>query len=409
MMKYVLIVLLIALSAMFSGSELAFASSSEIKLRKKSEKDNRLALLALSIFNDYDKSLITILVGNNLVNISSSAIATMIALEIMGDSGAPIATAIMTVLIIIFGEITPKVIASRNPEKFAILVSLPIKFLMWLTLPVVYLVNIFIDKVSVLWKSNMTSDDVTEDDLETIIDTVSEEGVIDEDTADLLQNVIDFHDVQAYEIITHRIDIEGIDIEDSYDINVNKIMNTQYSRLPVYRDNLDNPVGFVVVDECLKAMLNNEFEPIKYIRKALFVHKTMPLDDVLYKMRKKKCHLLFVSDEYGGTMGIITMEDVLEQIVGEIWDEKDEIDEEFEEIKKNVYEVSGDMRIEDLFEELDIEDKDFESDNKTVGGWAIEMMEEYPSVKDSFDYQGYKFTIAKMKKRRVMEIKVTKI
>lgn len=405
MISYISIIVLIFLSALFSGSEISFASSSEIILRKKKEKkQSKLNDATYYVYVNYDKALIAILIGNNLVNIGSSAIATVIALNIMGDKGASLATIIMTVLIIIFGEITPKIIATRNPEKFAKMVALPIKFLMIITSPIISLVNTFVGLVSKLWQKDVSEDEVTEDDLETIIDTVEEEGVIDEDTADLLQNALDFDDVEAYEIITHRVDIEGIDLEDTLEKNINILKNTIYSRIPVYEGSLDNVVGYIVVDEFLKALIKKEENLKDLIRRPVFVFKTTKLDDVLDTMRKENCHMVFVTDEYGGTMGIITMEDVLEQIVGEIWDEKDKIEEDFEKVKKDTYVVQGEMRIEDMLEELDLEDEEIVSDNKTVGGWAIEMLKGYPKVGDSFDYNNLHFTIKEMDDKRVKEV-----
>lgn len=403
MNSYILIIILIMLSALFSGSEISFASSNELKLKKDNTK---LGKLTYKIFNDFEKGLISILVGNNLVNIASSSIATIIAVSLLGDKGAYIATIIMTIIIVTFGEISPKIIASRNPEHFAKIVSVPIRTFMFITYPVVFIVNKFVCVVSNLWKDYKTIDEVTPDDLETIIDTVEEEGVIDEETADLLQNALDFDDVLAYEVITHRLDVEGLDIQDDEEKNIEIIMNTQFSRLPVYDDNFDDIKGYVIVDECLRYLANNKFELKDRIHKPLFIHKTTKLDDVLVQMRKKNCHIAIVTDEYGGTMGIITMEDVLEELVGEIWDEKDVIDEEFEKIRKDVYEVQGEMRIEELFEELDLDYDELESDNATVGGWAIEMIGHYPKVGESFEYKNIIFEIKEVDELRVMELRI---
>lgn len=405
MNNIIVIVILIFFSALFSGSEISFATSSEYKLKKdKSE----IGKITFDIFNRYSEALISILIGNNLVNIASSAIATVILVDLFGDTGAVLSTIIMTLIIVTFGEIAPKIIASNNPEKFAKFVSVPIRVFMYVTYPIVFLVNKMLNIVSKLWINSKTSGEVTEGDLETIIDTVEEEGVIDEDTADLLQNALDFDDVLAYEIITHRLDVEGIDIEDDSDKVVDTIMNTTYSRLPVYKDSLDSIVGYVVTDECLKSIAFEDFDLKKQIHKPLFVPKTTCLDDVLVDMKKKKCHIGVVTDEYGGTMGIITMEDVLEQIVGEIWDENEEIDEEFEEVKKNVYDVQGEMRLEDLFEELNLDYEGIDSDNATVGGWAIEMIGHYPKNGESFEYEDYRFEINEAKDKRVLEVRIFK-
>lgn len=406
--SYILIIILIAFSAVFSGSEISYASSSEVKLRKNAEeKKSVTAKTAYDIFINYDKTLIAILVGNNLVNIGSSSVATVIAVGLIGDSGAAAATFVMTLLILTFGEILPKIIASRIPEKFATFVSVPIKIVMFVTYPVVWCVNLLLGKLSKLWEGNKIQEAVTEDDLETMLETVEDEGVIDEDTCDLLQSALDFDDVLAYEIITPRVDILAIDVDDDAETIMKTIMNSAYSRIPVYQDTIDNIIGLVHQNPCLRKLADGQQFDIKELfMKPQFVHKTMPLPDVLKIMKKTQCHMVIVTDEYGGTMGLITMEDVLEQLVGEIWDEKDVIDEEFVELGKDVFEADGDMRIYDFFEELDIDDKDFDDDNSTLGGWAIEMLGGYPKKGDTFDYKNLTITVKDLRNMRVLSLLV---
>ncbi len=403
----ILIVICIIFSAIFSASEISYASLSRVKLRKAAEAGDRGANTAVGIAENFEKALITILIGNNLVNIASSAIATVIAIGLFGNSGAGIATVVMTVLIITFGEISPKLIASRMPEKFACFISPLIKLLIIITTPIVVVLNAFVALVSRIWQKQAVTEIVTEDDLETIFETVEDEGVVDEDTVDLLQSALDFDDVLAYEIITPRVDVEAIDIEDSSEEIKEQIMSTTYSRLPVYEDNIDNIIGVCHVNLTLKALANGEkLDLRKLMMKPNFVHKTMALDDVFEVMQNKDTHMVVVTDEYGGTMGILTMEDVLEQIVGDIWDEKDEIDEELVEISPNLYEVDADMRIEDLFYELDMNERDFDDDNATLGGWAIEMLLGYPQVGDSFDYKNLSFKVAETEGMRVTSLLV---
>ncbi|MBQ2456262.1 MAG: DUF21 domain-containing protein, partial [Firmicutes bacterium] len=233
MMQYIGIVILILLSAFFSGSEIAFASSSEMKLRKASEdRPTPVSRATYDIFSRYDDALISILIGNNLVNIGSSAVATVIAISLMGDSGAPVATAIMTVIIVIFGEITPKILASRAPEKFSAWVAIPLRFIMIVTFPVAWIVKKMLALLSGLWKGSATDDAVTEDDLETMLDTAEDEGIVDEDTHDLLQSALDFDDCLAYEIITPRVDMTAIDIDDDDETIKNVLLSCPFSRVP---------------------------------------------------------------------------------------------------------------------------------------------------------------------------------
>ena len=408
MMQYIGIVILILLSAFFSGSEIAFASSNEMKLRKASEdRPTPVSRATYDIFSRYDDALISILIGNNLVNIGSSAVATVIAISLMGDSGAPVATAIMTVIIVIFGEITPKILASRAPETFASWVAIPLRFIMIVTFPVAWIVKKMLALLSGLWKGSATDDAVTEDDLETMLDTAEDEGIVDEDTHDLLQSALDFDDCLAYEIITPRVDMTAIDIDDDDETIKKVLLSCPFSRVPVYRDTPDHMLGFVLTTQCYKKMLDGDrLDLNELMMEPRFVHKTMPIPDVLELMKKTKCHLVFVTDEYGGIMGMLTMEDVMEQLVGEIWDEKDVIDEEFVELSDDEFEVDGDMRIYDFFMEMDMDDRDFEDDNATLGGWAIEMLGGYPKVGDSFDYKNLTLTVKEVEGLRVTSLLV---
>ena len=401
-----LIVCLIFLSAVFSGSEIAFASSSEVKLRKAAEEAKRASSKnAFHIKEHSGDALITILIGNNLVNIASSAVATVIAVSLMGDAGAWIATLIMTVIIITFGEITPKILASKKPEGFARRVANPLQALCVVTKPLVVVFGAMMDGLGHLWKKSVVDEAVTEDDLETMFETAEDEGVVDEDTADLLQSALDFDDVQAYEIITPRVDMEAIDIEDTPEEIVDQIMKTHFSRLPIYEDTPDTIIGIAHVNQCLRSLAAGEtFDLRALMMEAHFVHKTMPLDDVFETMQREGCHMVIVTDEYGGTMGILTMEDVLEQIVGDIWDEKDVIDEEFVELDPTHFEVDADMRLEDFFDELDLDEDELDDDNATVGGWAIEMLGGYPEAGESFTYENVKVTVTETEGRRVTEL-----
>ncbi len=408
-MNYLFIVLLIMLSAYFSGSEIAFASAGELRLRRRAQETGRLPdVAALKVKERYDKALITILIGNNLVNIASSSVATVIAVALMGDRGAWAATAVMTVVVLTFGEILPKILASAKPGRFARAASVPALILMYVTWPLVWVFEKIVSGASFLWRDQMdTGPEVTEDDLETIIDTVEEEGVVDEDTADMLQSALDFDDLLAYEVITPRVDMVAVDIDDDFDEQAKVLMDSHYSRVPVYRDTVDNVVGIVNLNRWLTEVVHGRKPSVEEVMtEPLFVHKTMPLPDVLELMKREKCHLVIVTDEYGGVDGVLTLEDVLEQLVGDIWDETDEKRPEFEEIGPNLYMADGEMRIYDLFDELDIDDRDFDDDNTTIGGWALEMLEGYPQVGDSFDYKNLTITVAEIEERRVMALMV---
>ena len=411
LLPYAAIVVLIALSAFFSASEIGYASVNELRLKKAAEDGGRLrAKLAYRIYEAYDDALISILIGNNLVNIASSSVATVIAVSLMGDDGAWAATGIMTVLILTFGEIIPKIVAVQTSFDFALLAALPLKAFMLVTFPLVWLLGRLLKAVdkAVGNKGEPASAAITEDDLETIIDTVEDEGVIDEDRAELLQSALDFDDVLAYEIITPRVDMLTLDLEDPFDEVLQTVNASPYTRIPVYENTVDNIIGILHLNHFYKELCDHPegFDLRHAMMKVNFVHKTMPLDDVLREMKRRQCHMVIVTDEYGGTMGCLTMEDVLEQLVGDIWDETDEIVPEFVQTGEDSFEADGDMRIYDFFDELDIDDRDFDDDNATLGGWAIEMLGDYPKAGDMFEYKNLTVTVKKLQNLRVVRLAV---
>ena len=408
---YIAIVLLVICSAYFSSSETTFATANGLRL-KNAAKSGRLGdRLALYIYDNYERALVSILICNNLVNIAASSVATVIALHLIpGDSGTIVATAVMTVIIIIFGEILPKVISIQQTYTLAPKLSIPLRGIMIVLKPVALLVNWMTRGIMKVGAKNQNSGPaVTEDDLEIIIDTVEDEGVIDEDRCDLLQSALDFDEVQAYEIITPRVDMLAIDIDDDYDEILDAIMESPYTRIPVYEDSIDNIIGILHLNQALKALADEPDEEVDIrglMMSVTFVHKTTDLPDVLSAMRTHQCHMVIVTDEYGGTMGVLTMEDVLEQLVGDIWDETDEIVDEFKKVGRDLYEADGDMRLEDFFDELDMDTRDMDDDNATVGGWAIDMLGGYPKVGDSFQYKNIEVTVKKRRNLRVVRLAV---
>lgn len=405
--RYLLIVGCIFLSASFSGAEIAYNALSDVKLKHLAETGNKRAAKALQFYERFDAGVIAILLGNNLVNIGSSSVAAALAISLMGEGGAWIATAVMTVLIITFGEILPKILASERPEKFALAFAYPLTGLLAILYPLVWLLQKFLGMLSGAWKDNASDETITEDDLETILETVEDEGVVDEDVAELLQSAFDFDDVLAYEVITPRVDLVAIDLDDPREKQLKVALASPYTRLPVYRETPDHIVGILHMNRLYKALVENPDCSIKKLMlPAVYVHKTTPLPDVLNTMRKKKIHMVIVTDEYGGTMGILTMEDVLEQLVGDIWDESDVIEEEFKVIAPNRYEVDGDMRLIDFLDEFDKEEEDLDDDNATVGGWAVEMVGGYPKRYDSFVYENLTVTILKKERMRVLRLLV---
>lgn len=407
--NFIIIIICLIGSAFFSASEISFASAGEVRLRHAAEEKKTLAAkLAFKIYGNYESALATILIGNNLVNIASESVATVIVISLLGESNAWVATIAMTVLVLICGEIVPKVVAKTMPETFATLFAIPLYALSIITKPLVFLVDGSMKLISKLWQRGVdNTPSVTEEELESIIDTVEDEGVIDEEKCELIQSVFDFGDVQAYEIITPRVDMLAINIAAPREEMIETILDSHYSRIPVYRDTIDNIVGVLHVNLVLKELTENpDANVLASLIPAVYVHKTMPLDDVLSTMRKKHNHLTIVTDEYGGVMGILTMEDVLEQLVGDIWDESDEIDPEVVELGEGCFEIDGDMRIEDFFDEIDFDDRDFDDDNATVGGFVVEQLGRYANKRDTVTWENIVFTVLKVERRRIVKLKV---
>lgn len=410
---YVLsLIVLVIFSAFFSGSEIAFASANRIRLlRNLNENGSKRAKNALYIYDNYDKVLGSILIGNNLVNLTSSTIGTQLFILLLADTGlvnenvaAAISTFAITIFVLIFGETAPKIVAKKEPEHFGTLMSAPLRLINTIFSPIVWLVMKIVGIFSKHW-DKQEDDSVTEDDLSEIIDTVEDEGVIDEDTSDLLQSALDFPDICAYEIITPRVDMVSIDIDDDEDSIRNIIENSPYSRIPVYEDSIDNIIGVIHLNRFLKAMSEGgSFDIRANLIPVCYIHKTMILPQALRELREKKIHLAIVTDEYGGTMGLITMEDILEQLVGEIWDETDEIESELTQLEDGLYEVDGDMRVYDFLEEFEIDDRDFDDDNATVGGWAIEQLGGYPARGDSFDFENLSITVKQLQNLRITRL-----
>ena len=413
-MAYILILFLLMGSAFFSGTEIAYTSLNKLKMKRDSENPSTVQKLVSFIYNHYDYALSTVLVGNNLVNIGATSVATVLAVKLAADLGgrisddtaSTIVTFVMTVLILIVGEITPKMIARRCNEQIAKFAAWPLIILMVLFFPVVWLTSCIVSLFSLLWKREEQTVTITEEELENLLDTAEDEGVIDESETDLLQSALEFTDLDAADILTPRIDVVGFELHDSMDFILKTISETQFSRFPVYERTIDHVVGILYVKHLLKELVDNRevqlsdllLEPV-YIPKTMKLHDIMDefrthqthmvIHDIMDEFRTHQTHMVIVADEYGGIMGVVTMEDVLEQLVGEIWDENDDIVNDWQELDKHRWECSGDMNLTEFFDNLDLDDEEIESDCATVGGWATENIGAMPVAFDAFDYLQY--------------------
>ena len=407
-MEYILIVILIACSAFFSGTEIAYTSVNRMRLRKMAEDGSRVAALAVRLGDKFESALSAILIGNNFVNIAASSVSTTIALKVSGgkSTGVVIATAIITVLILIFGEIVPKVVCKQNSERIALAFAYPLAILTIVLSPISFIVAQIIKIGSMIW--GKSDDTVTEEELATLIETAEEDGGIDEDKSDLLQSALEFSDITLDEIFTHRKDVIALDIDEAPTENLRVIHSSRYSRLPVYKDSIDNIVGILNINQFYKQYASDKSVTVKDVMlEPTFMHSTVKLPVALEEMRERQIQMVVVLDEYGGTLGIVTMEDILEQIVGDIWDESDEIVEKLTENEDGTYKVLGEMNVYDMFDELDVDDRDFESDCNTVGGWCVEMLEQNPEVGMCFDYKNLHIEIVAVDDVCVEEVRVT--
>ena len=397
-MAYLLIFFLLLGSAFFSGTEIAYTSLSKLKMKRDSDNPTAVQKLVGFIYNHYDYALSTVLVGNNLVNIGATSVATVLAVNlavrmdgrITDETASTIVTLVMTVLILIIGEITPKMVARRCSESIAKLAAWPLLILMILFFPVVWITTGIVNVFSILWKRDEKAVTIPEEELENLLDTAEDEGVIDENETELLQSALEFTDLDAADILTPRIDVIGFELHDSMEYILNTIAETQFSRYPVYERTIDHVVGILYVKHLLKELVDNrDVQLTDLLLEPVYIPKTMKLHDIMDEFRSHQSHMVIVADEYGGIMGVVTMEDVLEQLVGEIWDENDDIINDWQQLTPHRWECSGDMNLTEFFSNLELDDDKLESDCATVGGWATENIGAMPVAFDSFDYLQY--------------------
>ncbi len=398
------IIFLIAFSAFFSATETAYTSINRIRIKNLAKEGNKKAKLVDRLSDNYDRLLSTILIGNNIVNILSSSLATVLFTGLLGNAGVTVSTVVMTVLVLIFGEITPKNVAKESPEKFAIAVSKPISFFAIILTPFNYLFGLWkklIDRI-------ITSDDgggITEEELITIVDEAESGGEIDSEERDLIKSAIEFNDREVEDILTPRIDVCAVELGTDRSEIIDTFLDTGYSRLPVFKDTIDNIIGVIHQKDLFHQMQKGTGEKIEDIISPVnYILPSMSVSDLIKTLQKSKNHFAVVVDEYGGTEGIVTLEDVLEELVGEIWDEHDKFVENFKKLSDGAYEVLGSSDLDD-FMELIGEEPD-EDDPNTVSGWVMEKLARMPELGDRFEYNGHKVMVTGMENRRVAKIKL---
>ncbi len=403
----IIILVCILLSMYFSSTETAFNAASRIRLKSKADEGSKRAALVLKLLDRYDAMLTTILIGNNIVNIACTSLATLLFVQLLKDEnlGATVSTVVVTVVLLIFGEISPKTIARKNPERVAMLSAPFLQVLMTVLSPVGFLFGVWQDLLNRVFKS---SDDtgITEQELLTIVDEAEQGDGIDADEAELIRSAIEFNELEVRDIFTPRIDIEAIRADMTKEEVAEIFSSSGYSRLPVYEDSIDNIIGILYLKDFYNTAFRRKTEISDIIKPVIYVPKSKKISDLRKELQEQQLHIAVVMDEFGCTVGIVTLEDILEELVGEIWDEHDEVIREISRINENTWLVSGKANVEKVFEALDRECA-FEA--MTVSGWVMEVLEKIPSEGDTFENDGLQVRVLKMTGKRIEQVEIIHI
>ncbi len=406
--QIVIIVVLIVFSAFFSATEMAFASVNKIRLKNAAENGDKRSAAVLKMAEKFDSFLSTVLVGNNIVNILASSIGTVLFVDLLKDSakGSTVSTAVLTIVILIFGEVAPKCIAKASPEKFAKFAYPLIKFFSYLFFPLAIILMGVTKLISLVFKSKQAAEEgmITEEEIITFVEEAEMEGSINEQESELIRSAVEFNDREAQEVLTHRVDIEAVSDEASMEEIKELFTATGFSRLPIFHDTIDNITGVIHHKDFYNKVVEGAHSFKDIIKPVVSVHKAMKISDLLKMLQQSKTHIAVVADDYGGTLGIVTMEDIIEELVGEIWDEHDEILEEIVEVEKNKYRILCTASLDSVFSAFDIR---IESDETSVGGWVTSELDKIPEEGDTFTFRNVTVVVTKTDSRRVVEIEAT--
>ena len=391
------------LSAYFSATETAFSSASTTRLKTLAEKGNANAALACRLLEQYDRLLSTILIGNNIVNIATASIGTVLFVRHYGDAGATISTVVVTVVVLIFGEISPKSIAKDCAERFAMFSAPILRVLIWVLLPLNLLFSLWKRLLAKAFRLNGESK-MSQEELLMLVDEVQQGGSIDKSEGELLRNAIEFSEQQAKDILIHRVDLAALPVTASREEAAALFTNTKYSRLLVYQDSIDHILGTVHRKDFYVGCGVTDKPIAELLSPAIFVPENEPISLLLKKMQQGKTHVAVVVDEYGGTCGIVTMEDILEELVGEIWDEHEQEEIPIRETAEHTYLVDAGMDFDDFAEFFHLSD---ETEMTSVSGWVMEKCDRVPEVGDRFDYGDLHVLVTRVDNHRTGEIQVT--
>lgn len=399
----IIILLCIIMSAYFSATETAFSSLNRIRIKNMADKGNKRAALVLKLSEDYDRLLSTILIGNNIVNIACASLSTLLFVRLLGeDAGASVSTAVTTVIVLVFGEVSPKSIAKESPEKFSMFSAPILNFMAVLLTPLNFLFKQWKKVLSRFFHSS-ASQGITEEELITIVEEARQDGGIDEQEGDLLRNALEFNELKAADILTPRIDVVGVNICAGAEEIASVFTETGYSRLPVYQGSIDNIVGILYHKDFYNKIYGTGKGIKDVIRPALFITRHKKISQLLQELQASNHHIAVVIDEFGGTVGIVTLEDILEELVGEIWDEHDEIIRSVEKLSDDEFLVLGNANVDKLLELLGYDE---ETEAVTVNGWIMNELQKLPEKGDSFRFHEWQVTVMEMEERRVKSARI---
>ena len=398
--KIVLVVAMMIFSALFSGTETAFSSVNKLRLKNYEAQGSRKAKKALKLANRFDEVLTAVLIGNNIVNIATSSVSTIVFIKLIGSKGAAVSTIVVTILVLVFCEVLPKSYAKKNAEKLALAFAGPLSFLVIVFKPFVWLLN----KLSSAIAKGDEAPSVTEDELKYMIDEIEEQGVIEEQESELVKSALEFDEITVNEILIPRVKVIGVEKSATIDDIKELFSSEMYSRLPVYEKSLDNIIGIITNKAFFKMLVEGGSDISKIMQEVPHIADTKLISEAMRDMQRSKVHLAVVIDQYGGTKGIITLEDIIEELVGEIYDEDDEIETNIVMIAPDKYEVAGDMSISDMLEKLELDENMITTDYTSVGGWVTDVMEHIPDAGETAESGIFRVTVSAVNEQTVEKV-----
>ncbi len=398
--KIILIISMMIFSALFSGTETAFSSVNKLRLKNYEAQGSKKAAKALRLANRFDEVLTAVLIGNNIVNIAASSVSTLLFISIFGSNGAAISTIVITLLVLTFCEVIPKSYAKRNAEKIALSFAGPLTFLITVFKPLVFLLN----KLSAVFDRGDETPSVTEDELKYMIDEIEEQGVIEEQESELVKSALEFDDITVNEILIPRVKVIGVEVNSTIDEIKELFSSEMYSRLPVYEKSLDDIIGIITNKAFFKMLVEGRSDIRSIIQEVPHIADSKLISEAMKDMQRSKVHLAVVIDQYGGTKGIITLEDIIEELVGEIYDEDDEIIASVVKLADDRYEVAGDLSISDMLEQIGLDDDMVDTECTSVGGWVTDVMEHIPDAGETAETGRFRLTAKEVSEQTVDKV-----